>query len=133
MSTAGASRVPGRPLLVFDGDCGFCTTAAGFGSRRLGLDHVEPWQLLDLAAVGLTEEQCRRAVQWVAQDGTIASAELAVIAALRHAGGMWRALGRALAVPGVRHVAGVLYRFVARHRNRMPGGTAACRLPAGRE
>lgn len=128
MSTT--SVPPGRPLLVFDGDCGFCTTAARFGARRLGLPHVEPWQFLDLDAVGLSEEQCREAVQWVGVDGTTASAERAVIAALRHAGGVWSALGTGLAVPGVRHAAGALYRLVARHRHRMPGGTAACRLPA---
>ena len=123
----------GRPLLVFDGDCGFCTSAARFGSRRLGLDHVEPWQFLDLDALGLSEEQCRQAVQWVAADGTILAAERAVIAALRHAGGVWRALGTVLGVPGVRHAAGALYRVVAHYRHRMPGGTAACRLPVGGE
>lgn len=122
-----------RPLLVFDGDCGFCTSAARFGARRLGLEHVEPWQLLDLDAVGLTEERCRAAVQWVGADGSVAGGERAVIAALRHAGGAWRGIGALLALPGVRHAAGAVYRLVARHRHRLPGGTAACRLPPADE
>jgi predicted DCC family thiol-disulfide oxidoreductase YuxK len=120
---------PGRPLLVFDGDCGFCTTAAGFAERRLGLEHVEPWQFLDLAALGLTESACEEAVQWVTVDGTVCSAERAVIAALRHAGGGWRVLGAAIGLPGPRHAAAVGYRLVARYRHRLPGGTAACRMP----
>ena len=120
---------PGLPLLVFDGDCGFCTSSARFGRRRLRLEHVEPWQFLDLEAVGLTEAQCRQAVQWVAADGSILAAERAVIAALRHAGGAWKVLGAVMDLPGIRQLAGVLYRLVAKHRHRMPGGTAACRLP----
>ena len=118
-----------RPILVFDGDCGFCTTSARAAERWLGLDRVVPWQFLDLAALGLDEERCSSAVQWVAADGSIASAERAVIAALRHAGGVWAAVGAVLALPGVRSLAGVVYRLVARYRYRLPGGTAACRLP----
>jgi predicted DCC family thiol-disulfide oxidoreductase YuxK len=120
---------PGRPLLVFDGDCGFCTTWADRWQRWSGLDHVEPWQFLDLEPLGLTEERCTTAVQWVAGDGTVASAEDAVIAALRHAGGAWALLGRMLALPGIHAGAGVLYRLIARYRYRLPGSTPACRLP----
>lgn len=118
-----------RPLLVFDGDCGFCTTSANAAKRWLRLEHVEPWQFLDLAPLGLTEAACTEAVQWVDADGHVRSAEHAVIAALRHAGIGWRVLGTVLGLPGVRQLAGVAYRLVARNRYRLPGGTAACRLP----
>ncbi|HSJ90914.1 MAG TPA: DUF393 domain-containing protein [Ilumatobacter sp.] len=120
---------PSRPMLVFDGDCSFCTSAARAGQRWLRLEHVEPWQFLDLDALGLSEADCRRAVQWVAADGSIASAERAVIASLRHAGGAWRVLGAVMNLPGFRQTAAVLYRLIARYRHRLPGGTAACRLP----
>lgn len=120
---------PGRPLLVFDGDCRFCTSSAEFGRRRLGLEHVEPWQFLELADLGLTEAQCQAAVQWVAADGSTCAGEQAIVAALRHAGGAWKVLGEVLDLPGVRKLSAAVYRFVARHRDRMPGGTAACRLP----
>lgn len=130
MSEAGAATAdPGRPLLVFDGDCGFCTTSARFGQRVLGLEHVEPWQFLDLASLGVTEAECQEAVQFVAEDGSVTSAQYAVIAALRHAGGVWGILGRLMALPGVHRVAGVVYRWVARNRGRLPGGTPACQLP----
>jgi predicted DCC family thiol-disulfide oxidoreductase YuxK len=119
----------GRPLLVFDGDCSFCTSSARAGQRWLHLEHVEPWQFLDLDELGLTEAACEQAVQWVAVDGSVTSAERAVIAALRHAGGFWGALGIVMNLPGVRHLAAIVYRLVARYRHRMPGGTAACKLP----
>ncbi len=129
MSDAAPASGPGRPLLIFDGDCGFCTTSARTGQRWLSLEHVEPWQFLDLDTLPVTETQCGAAVQWVAVDGTVASAHEAVIASLRHAGGIWAVLGRILALPGVRPLAGVVYRIVARYRYRLPGGTPACRLP----
>lgn len=117
------------PVLIFDGDCGFCTTSAKAGQRWLGLEHVEPWQFLDLDVFGVTEVACTTAVQWVATDGSVVVAERAVIAALRHAGGVWGVLGRLLGVSGVRQLAGVVYRVVAKYRYRLPGGTVACRLP----
>lgn len=120
--------VTGRPLLVFDGDCGFCTTSARAGQRWLRLPQVEPWQFLDLDALGVSEEACSTAVQWIDAEGRVASAEHAVIAALRHAGGVWNVLGVLLSLPGIRMAAGATYRWVARNRYRLPGGTAACRL-----
>jgi predicted DCC family thiol-disulfide oxidoreductase YuxK len=127
--TPEATPALGRPVLVFDGDCGFCTTWARRWQRWSGLDRVEPWQFLDLESLGLTEDQCSTAVQWVAEDGTVAGAEDAVIAALRHGGNAWAVLGRMLALPGVHALAGAVYRLVAKYRYRLPGSTPACRLP----
>jgi predicted DCC family thiol-disulfide oxidoreductase YuxK len=119
---------PGRPVLVFDGDCAFCTTSARTAQRWARLEHVEPWQFLDLDALGLTVEECTTAVQWVDEAGNAAAAEHAVIAACRHAGGLWGVVGRATAVPGIRQLAGLGYRVVAKYRYKLPGGTPACRL-----
>jgi len=121
---------PGRPLLVFDGDCGFCTTSARAWQRWMSLEHVEPWQFLELDSLGLTTEQCTEAVQWVDEAGTVVAAEHAVIAACRHAGSFWGLVGGAMALPGVRQLAGVMYRLVAKYRYKLPGGTPACKLPS---
>ncbi|TDT16614.1 putative DCC family thiol-disulfide oxidoreductase YuxK [Ilumatobacter fluminis] len=121
--------IAGRPLLVFDGDCAFCTTWARRGQRWLGLEHVEPWQFLDLDELGLTQDECEQAVQWVTDDGDHCAAEFAVIASLRHAGGVWAVLGSVMALPGIRQLAGVVYRLVAKYRHKLPGGTPACSLP----
>jgi predicted DCC family thiol-disulfide oxidoreductase YuxK len=121
-------RSAGRPVLVFDGDCGFCTSSARWAQRRLHLVHVEPWQLLDLDALGLTAERCDAAVQWVATDGTVESGARAAVSALRHGGGAWGVLGRLIGLPGVVRIADLVYRWIARHRHRLPGGSAACEL-----
>ena len=122
------SSVPGLPLLVFDGDCGFCTTWARRWQRWWHLENVEPYQFLDLEPLGLTAEACSEAVQWVDGDGTAHAAEHAVVAALRFRGGAWGVLGRFVALPGIIHLTGVVYRLVARYRYRLPGGTPACRI-----
>ncbi|MBM3687146.1 MAG: DUF393 domain-containing protein, partial [Actinobacteria bacterium] len=40
-----------RPLMIFDGDCAFCTTSANFMRRRIRPRcDIEPWQRTDIAA-----------------------------------------------------------------------------------
>ena len=117
---------PARPVLVFDGDCGFCTSSADLADRWLRIPTVAPWQRLDLESLGLDEARCAEALQWVAVDGTVRSGERAVIAALWHRGGLFTVPAALLAA--LRPLAGVGYRLVARNRHRLPGGTPACRL-----
>ena len=122
-----------RPVLVVDGDCGMCTTAADFVRRRLRRSpadfDIATSQGLDLPALGLTQRECDEALQWVGADGSIASGHEAVAAALR-AGSPWvQPVGHLLSAPGVRRVAALAYRWVARHRYMFPGGTRACALP----
>jgi predicted DCC family thiol-disulfide oxidoreductase YuxK len=116
-----------RPILIFDGDCAFCTTTAILAKRWLHLECVEAWQMLDLEPLGLTPQECGDALQWVDTDGVVSSAERAVIEALRHAGIPWSTLGNTLSLPGIRALSGYAYRWVARNRDRLPGGTPACR------
>jgi len=127
------------PILVFDGDCGFCTTSARFLVRWVVRRRaspagpssepcVEPWQRLDLAELGLTADQCKAAVQWVGKDGQLASGHEAIAAVLRAGHPVWRPLGALLVTPGLSWLAGHLYSWIARHRYALPGGTPACRV-----
>jgi predicted DCC family thiol-disulfide oxidoreductase YuxK len=113
-------------VLVYDGDCGFCTTCARF-LARIGPDaEIVAWQLTDLAELGVSEEQAADAVQWVAVDGTARSGHEAVAAVLISAGGVWRIAGRAILLPGISWLAARAYRLTADNRYRLPGGTPAC-------
>ncbi|MCZ7421035.1 MULTISPECIES: DUF393 domain-containing protein [unclassified Micromonospora] len=115
---------------VYDGDCAFCTRCAEFIERRIPTDaRVVPWQFADLDRLGLTEAQCEEAVQWVGSDGSRAAGPDAIAALLASSGRGWRLAGAGLRIPPVRAVAWPVYRWVARNRHRMPGGTAACSLP----
>lgn len=116
--------------LVYDGDCAFCTKCVA-ELPRLGMADiaVTAWQHADLPALGLTAEQCERAVQWVAPDGRVDSGARAVARLLVASGGWWALLGRVMRVPPASWLAALVYRLVADNRHRLPGGTAACALP----
>ncbi|MEU4687922.1 DCC1-like thiol-disulfide oxidoreductase family protein [Actinoplanes sp. NPDC023714] len=115
------------PTFVFDGDCSFCSLCADFIERRIPTTAtVIPWQFADLAALGLTVEQCEAAVQWVGEDGATAAGPDAIALLLKNAGRFWSLPGAALALGPIRAAAWPAYQWVADHRHLMPGGTAAC-------
>jgi predicted DCC family thiol-disulfide oxidoreductase YuxK len=119
------------PVLIFDGECGFCTMSARWLHRwvvRGGSTRLAPWQQLDLDDLGITEDQCRASVQWVGEDGQVASGHKAIAAILRDGHLVWRAIGALLVAPGFSWLARRLYSWVAAHRYVLPGGTPACRV-----
>jgi predicted DCC family thiol-disulfide oxidoreductase YuxK len=115
--------------LVYDGDCAFCTSSVRW-AQRLGLDAgtVVAWQHADLASLGLTQEQCAHELQLV-EPGRTSGGHQAVGRLLLRSRLWWRPLGLLLLTPPVSWLARVVYRWVADHRGRMPGGTPACALP----
>lgn len=119
------------PVLVFDGDCGFCTSATNFLQRfvdRKSRFAVVPLQFTALESLGLTQEQALESLRFVDPHGRISAGAAAVSQVLRRSGWGWRPLGWLLAVPGIRTVAELGYRFIATHRHQLPGGTPACKL-----
>jgi predicted DCC family thiol-disulfide oxidoreductase YuxK len=119
------------PVLIFDGECGFCTMSARWLHRwvvRGGSTRVAPWQQLGLDELGITEDQCRAAVQWVGKDGQVASGHKAIAAVLRDGHLVWRPFGALLVAPGFSWLARRAYSWVAVHRYALPGGTPACRV-----
>ena len=121
-------------MLIFDGDCGFCTTSADWIERRLPADApVVPWQVLDdLDTLGLTADQLNEQAWWVTADGELRGGHLAIGEALVAAGGPWGLVGRLTLIPPFVWLGSPVYRLIARHRHRLPGGTPACRIDASR-
>ncbi|MFF5337434.1 thiol-disulfide oxidoreductase DCC family protein [Streptomyces sp. NPDC013181] len=116
------------PVLIYDGDCGFCTRAVLWLSEHAvpGVP-VLPYQGEDLAAWGLSERRCTHEVVHVDAAGRLRGGVQGFAALLRgspHRG--WRAAGSLLPLPPLRWAALGVYRLIARNRHRMPGGTAAC-------
>jgi predicted DCC family thiol-disulfide oxidoreductase YuxK len=116
-----------RGTLVFDGDCAFCTSSARLLMRLAPAVRIVPWQTTDLPALGLTEAQCSEAVQWVGPSGEHAAGETAIARVLQTSSVALRLAG--LAILGTRPVSAWVYRWVAAHRQHMPGGTPACAVP----
>ena len=117
-------------LLVFDGDCAFCTSTVAFARRWVNSDtEAVPWQLADLASLGLSQQSCAEAVQYRDRRGRWSSAGRAVTALLQDARAPWSWVGHLAALPGLVWAVDHIYVFVANNRHRLPGGTPACRLP----
>jgi predicted DCC family thiol-disulfide oxidoreductase YuxK len=120
--------------LVFDGDCGFCTTSVRWLEHALPAPPpVSPFQWADLAALGLTAEEAASMVWLISSDddGTVHQygGYLAVSALLRHQPAVgWRFLGVLLDTLPFSLIADLGYRLVARYRHLLPGGTPACKV-----
>ena len=110
-----------RPVVLFDGRCGFCTWSVQFAQHTVHADaDFIPYQSVDVSNYDLTVEQCADAVQFIDNAQPVSGA-LAVAAILRTGRGVWKPLGRSIGSSPVRPLAGVIYRFVARHRGRLWG------------
>jgi predicted DCC family thiol-disulfide oxidoreductase YuxK len=114
------------PLLVFDGDCGFCTRALGWLrllDRRRIIDTVPSQRPGVPESLGLTREQCSASVQWRGVDGYRAEGAEAIAAALSVAlkSDLPRRLHQRTAGPQR-----AMYTWVATNRHRLPGVTPWC-------
>ncbi len=123
--------VPPTPLLVFDGDCAFCTTWVRRLERLLTrFPDAQPHQWIDFAALGLSRHDVTHYVWLLTEDGRRFCGHEAVAALFRAQPGLhWRFLGHLLVTPPFSWAAAVAYAFVARFRHRLPGGTPQCAMP----
>ena len=121
-----------QQLLVFDGDCGFCTKSARWAAAGLPAEaDVQPWQALPLDELGLTEHDVTTAAWWFDEQGRKHRGSRAVARVLSASGGYRRVLGTLLRVPPISWLAIPGYWLVARFRYKLPGATDACRVPQG--
>lgn len=120
MSSLPARRVatvPGRPLVVFDGDCAFCRFWIARWRRDSGtrLDYA-PYQEAASRFPEIPVEEFRRAVAFVRPSGEVLFGAAAVVAARAEVGhSFWSRVYRS--VPGARYVMDFFYQLVANHRN----------------
>ncbi|MDI2132698.1 thiol-disulfide oxidoreductase DCC family protein [Yinghuangia seranimata] len=120
-----------RPVLVFDGDCGFCTKSVEVMERYIAPDiEVTAWQFADLEELGITAERAMHEVLWVTSTGDVYGGAEAVAKMLAYKRGAWSVPGAVLQLPPVNLVAAKAYRLIADNRYKLPGGTPACAMPA---
>jgi predicted DCC family thiol-disulfide oxidoreductase YuxK len=121
-----------QPVLIFDGECGFCTRTAN-AVMRLNTKHrfgVLPWQtpgLLD--QTGLTQQECMDAAWFVDEHGHKYRGAAAINATLSALGGVFAVAAWLYRIPGLKQIEDAVYRWVADHRYRLPGASDACKIP----
>ncbi len=116
MQTADTARR--QPILIYDGDCGFCVYWARYWQSLTG-DRVTyaPYQQVAAQYPQIPLAAFQRAVQYIAPDGKIASGAEAVFLTLSHASGkgLWLTLYRHL--PGFAAITELMYLLVASRRS----------------
>ncbi len=123
---------PSNPagMLIYDGDCGFCTATARWAERRLSDNYqVVPSQQADLDTLGLTDEDVVRSAWWIGPDGTRWDEHRSIAGALRAMSGPWPTIGQLLMLGPISWLARAMYRLVAnnRYRIRWPGAAKCSR------
>ena len=123
----------GQVIMLFDGDCGFCTTVANWWQQHLASGQngvaIAFQQVPDLSKYAVTAEEAAQALHVVTPDGVFVGGE-AVIMAFEALKVPWNIIGKLGKNPIGRTIANWIYPFVARHRHQLPGATASCEIPA---
>ncbi|MBC3841641.1 DUF393 domain-containing protein [Streptacidiphilus sp. 4-A2] len=127
-----------NPVLLYDGDCAFCSSSVRYAERWFDAARWEtvPFQFADLTALAgftggqVTERRAEHEVLWITPDRRVYGGAQAVARLLlRTRRPLWSALGGLMTLPPFRQAAAGVYRLVAANRQRLPGGTPACALP----
>jgi len=108
---------PERPLLLWDGDCGFCRRwVLRWRVRTAGRVDYAPYQIAAARFPEISLEAAAAAVHLVAPDGLVSVGAEAAFRALSYAPGGGRLLWAYERVPGFSRVSEAAYRLVAARR-----------------
>jgi predicted DCC family thiol-disulfide oxidoreductase YuxK len=116
-------------LLIFDGDCSFCTTSVRWVQRILPAPPATtPYQWTELESYGLTLKEAQSRV-WLVTPTARFGGHHAVSAMLRYQpAAAFRFVGWLMVIPPWSWAAGTGYALIARFRDRLPGGSPACQM-----
>lgn len=107
-----------KPLLIYDGDCGFCVYSVRYWQKLTG-NQVEykPYQEAAASFPQISVAEFQRAVQYVGTDGRIASAAEASFLTLSHAPGNSLRLTLYRRLPGFAFISEKSYQLISTHRS----------------
>ncbi len=118
------------PMLVYDGECGFCARSVQFilrHERRHDLRFVPRDSELGKDLRRQFHLEAVESMLWIA-DGKVAIESDATLNAAKYLGGIWAILATlGSLVPGF--LRNPVYRFIARNRRRLASSDSACLLP----
>jgi predicted DCC family thiol-disulfide oxidoreductase YuxK len=117
------------PILLFDGDCSFCSSSARVLKKIVGQKvEVLAYQHVDLEPLGILTTECELAVQFVA--GNLrSSGHIAIADALIATKSIWSLAGHFIKLPVITSAGFLVYEWVSKNRHKLPGGTPACQMP----
>lgn len=123
--TTAVTESAASGLLIYDGDCGFCTASARWYGARSGAGAIAPWQSLELGEYGLDLTEVSTAAYWVHCGQRWRGAD-GIAQALKACSGGWHFVGTVLTNPPALWIARLIYPVVALNRHRLPGSIDTC-------
>ncbi len=120
----------GTRLLIFDGDCGFCTTTANWIVEHSSVAvAAKPYQWTNLEPLGLTLDEAEAKVQLVWDDLIYSGHKCFGKLLMIQRNPLIRLVGRVVNSKALEGISALAYDWVAKNRHRLPGGTPACKMP----
>lgn len=121
----------GIGLVIYDGDCGFCTKTVIRLTKCLGkkAPNFSTFQSIDLSEFNLTLDQVQMEMKYVDRNGRIWGGAHAFRNVFKDANGVWLLVAGLMSMPLIKQAASLLYRKIAVNRQKMPGASEACVLP----
>ena len=114
-------------VLIYDGDCAFCNRSLEFGLRHLRwFPNSVAFQEIQADIFGLTLAEVEESIWLISGTQKLAGHRAAAWILLAQKNPLHQALGRLIKAGGP--LSAAAYRWVARNRHRLPGGTAACEV-----
>ena len=126
-------NVANLPLLIYDGDCQFCQLSLEFGIKKLRyFPRYVAFQKINPGEFGLSEEQVRSQIWLISGSETkiklLGGHEAATEILRLQPQKIMKFLAFVLATWPFRVFAKHTYRWVAKNRHRLPGGSRTCEL-----
>lgn len=117
-------------ILIFDGDCSFCTSTANYVVKKSQIAiQAHPWQFIDVSKYGLTQQQTQDRVYFVLDGKKFGGHQAFAKIMLIQGNWLYKIAGALLMYPPFSFFARPGYRLIAKYRHKMPGGTPACQMP----
>lgn len=106
--------------LIYDGDCPLCTSLVERLRRaKLPTEFIfAKSQDIDFERSDpkINPDAAARSVLYVSRDGKVLKGAAAISAVLKQLRGLWKVIGLAIALPLLRQITDIVYRWVAGHR-----------------
>lgn len=120
-------------VLIYDGDCHFCQLSLDFGIRHLAIfPKYVAFQKVNPSNFLLSESDVRSQIWLVPENsndfkplgGHLAAAEILIM----QKNVLLKLAGWLMKTPPTSYLAKVGYRWIAKNRHRLPGGTKQCKI-----
>lgn len=116
-----------KALLIYDGDCAFCKNSLKWAIGNLKqMPNYVAFQKIDLTEYQLTKTEAESQV-WLLEGNRQFGGHRAVASLFKGQTSLfWRLIGVVIDLFGP--ISALVYRWVAKNRHRLPGGTKECSI-----